>query len=85
MKSRYNSFMVAKPSIRREKPSLNPSRSVVMSPLLSQDWQLKSDGGVQCADCIGCNCGNEGSVRLEGEKGLCSPKYRTDGVYFFCY
>ena len=38
------SFVVAKPSIRRGKPSLNPSRSLVMSPLLSQDWQLKGDG-----------------------------------------
>ena len=82
MKSRYNSFMVAKPSIRREKPSLNPSRSVVMSPLLSQDWQLKGDGVMQCADCIGWNYGNEGNVTPEGGKRLCSPKYRTDGVYF---
>ena len=80
-----DSFVVAKPSIRRGKPSLNPSRSVVMSPLLSQDWQLKGDGGMQCADCIGWNCGNEGNVTPEGEKRLCSPKCRTDGVYFFCY
>ena len=36
--------MVAKPSIHHEKLSLNPSKSVVMFPLLSQDWQLKGNG-----------------------------------------
>ena len=74
--------MVAKPSIRRGKPSLNPSRSVVMSPLLSQDWQLKGDGGMQCANCIDWNCGNKGNVTPKGEKRLYSPKCRTDGVGF---
>ena len=39
-----------------------------MSPLLSQDWQLKGDGGMQCADCIGWNCGNEGNVTPERRK-----------------
>ena len=46
-------FWFAKPSIRRRKPSLNLSRSVAMSPLLSQDWQLKDDGRMQCANFIG--------------------------------
>ena len=47
---------------------------------------------MQCADWIGWNCGNEGHVTPEGEKRLCSPKCRTDGVFllllmllkFFC-
>ena len=59
-----------------------------MSPLLSQDWQLKGDGGMQCADCIGWNCGNEGNVTPEGEKRLCSSKcrlsYYQNFLGFFC-
>ena len=44
-----------------------------MPPLLSQNWQLKDDGGMQCANCIGCNCGNEGNVTPdEGEKTMLS-------------
>ena len=39
-----------------------------MSPLLSQDWQLKGDGGIQCANCIGWNCGNEGNVTPDGRE-----------------
>ena len=84
-----SSFVVAKPSTHREKPSLSPSRSVVLSPLLSRDWQLKGDGegeGMkQWADGISWSCENEGNARQEGEKRLCSPKCRTDRVYFFCY
>ena len=38
---------------------------------------------MQCANCIGWNCGNEGNVTSEGEKKLCSPKCRAGGVYFF--
>ena len=45
-----SSFVVVKPSIRRGKLSLNPSRSIVMSSLLSQDLQLKNNGRMQCAN-----------------------------------
>ena len=76
---------MAKPSIRLGIPSFNSSGSVVMSPLLSQDWQLKGDRGMQCVNCIGWNCGNEGNLITEEEKRLYSPKYRTESVYFCCY
>ena len=56
-----------------------------MSPLLSHEWQLKDDGGMQCANCIGWNYENDGNVTLEGEKRPCSSKCRAGGVYFFCY
>ena len=56
-----------------------------MSPLLSQDWQLKGDRGMQWVNCIGWNCGNEGNLMPEEEKRLYSPKYRTEGVYFCRY
>ena len=77
--------MVAKLSIHLGKPSFNSSGSVVMSPLLSQDWQLKGDRGMQWVNCIGWNYGNEGILMPEEEKRLYSPKYRTEGVYFCCY
>ena len=42
-----------------------------MSPLLPQDWQLKGDGGMQCANCNDWNCGNKGNVAPEeGEKTM---------------
>ena len=77
--------MVAKPSTYCGKLSLNSSKGAVMFPLLSQDWQYKGDGWMQYANCIGWNCGNEGTVTSEGDIRLCSPKCRVDGVYFFCY
>ena len=40
-----------------------------MSPSLSQDWQLR-------------DYGNEGNATSEGEKRLCNPQCRTDGVSF---
>ena len=43
-----------------------------MSSSLSQDCQLKDDGEMQCADCIGWNYGNKGNATLEGEKRLLS-------------
>ena len=39
-----------------------------MSPLLSQDWQLKGDGGMQCADCIGWNYGMRVALCQMGRK-----------------
>ena len=48
--------MVAKPSTHCRKPSLNPSRSVVLSPLLSRDGEV--EGMKQCADGIGWSCEN---------------------------
>ena len=74
-----SSFVVAKPSTHCGKPSLNPSRSVVLSPLLSRDGEV--EGMKQCADGIGWTCENEGNVRPEGEKRLCSPKRET--LYIF--
>ena len=64
--------MVAKPSICCRKLSLNPSRSVVMSPLLSQNWQLKGDVAMQCANSIVWNCGSEGNITPDREKILLS-------------
>ena len=40
-----SSFVVAKPSTRHRKLSLNHGKSVVLSPLLLRDRQLKGDGG----------------------------------------
>ena len=45
----------------------------------------EGEGMKECADGVAWNCENEGDIRSEGEKILCSPKCRTDGMYFFCY
>ena len=58
--------MVAKPRIHHRRLSLDPSRGVVMSPLLPENCQLTGDGGMQCVNYISWNFGNEGDATLEG-------------------
>ena len=60
--------MVAKPSIYHEKLSLNPSKSVAMLPLLSQDWQLKGNGECNVQIALVGTVGMKVTLRQRGRK-----------------